>query len=121
MKYNIRCPVFADMETIDNYRYKVNVFGEGKDGELQIKPESLNFGIIMVNFVKSDQFTLYNNSDTTFNVIIDTEIIGDFSEEKKKKLKSFFLIDFKEGIIPSKSRKEINVTFNPRDICDFKM
>ncbi len=44
-----------------------------------------------------------------------------FKEKEKNKLKTFFLLDFKEGIVPAKSKREINVTFNPRDICNFKM
>jgi len=75
----------------------------------------------MVNFIKTKQFILYNKSGTTFNVAIDMSIEGEMEECEHKKLLSFFMVDFKEGIIPAKSRKEINVTFNPRDICDFKL
>ncbi len=109
------------MEGMEDYRYKVNVFGEGKDGKLFLEPKELNFGIIMVNFVKTGKFVLFNKSDTTFNVVIELQIEGEISDEEKEKLSSFFLIDFQEGIIPAKSKREINVTFNPRDICDFKM
>jgi len=34
MKYKIKCPILTDDENEDNYRFKLNVFGEGKDGDL---------------------------------------------------------------------------------------
>ena len=79
MKYIIKCPILTDNEGIDDYRFKINVYGEGKDGELKLEPENYEFDI-MVNFVKTQKFVLYNNSDTTFNTFIEIEIDGNFTE-----------------------------------------
>ena len=121
MKYSIKCPVITNCNG-NEQEYKLSIFGEGKDGNLKLKPKYMDFGMVMVNFVKNGKFILYNNSDTTFNV----EIIIEIENNNKKgnnhiNYKSFFLIDFKEGIIPAKSKREINITFTPRDICDLKV
>ncbi len=62
MQYKFKCPILADQETLNEYRYKIDVFAQGKDGEIKLLPEKKDFGIIMVNFVKTEKFTLYNNS-----------------------------------------------------------
>lgn len=36
-------------------------------------------------------------------------------------MKSYFILDFKEGLLRERTKQEINLTFNPRDICDFEM
>lgn len=62
------------------------MFGEGKDGDIEINPPEMNFGIIMVNFVKSGKFILKNTSETTFNVKIRMIIEGDYSEDEKNNM-----------------------------------
>lgn len=54
MKYKIKCPIMTDGE--EESRFKMVVFGEGRDGELKLVPSEMSFGIIMVNFVKSGRF-----------------------------------------------------------------
>lgn len=54
----------------------------------------MNFGIIMVNFVKSGKFILKNTSETTFNVKIRMEIEGEYSENDKNNMLQYFLSDF---------------------------
>ena len=120
MKYSIKCPVITNCNENEE-EYKLSIFGEGKDGDLDLKPKNMDFGMVMVNFVKTGKFILYNNSDTTFNVEIVIEIENNKIEDNFIDFKSFFLIDFKEGIIPAKSKREINITFTPRDICDLKV
>lgn len=51
-------------------KYNIKVFGEGKDGDLSLTPNSIDFGIIMVNFINTAKFLLHNNSDTTFYVSV---------------------------------------------------
>lgn len=122
MNYKIKCPVIADNE--ESNEFKINVFGEGSDGEVTIEPEKLDIGIVMVNFVKTTQLTLHNKSESTFNIKINKKVelcnsIEDTSSGEG--IKSDFLIDFNYGIIPAKSKKTINLTFNPKNICDAKL
>ena len=97
MKYKIKCPILTNGETLEDNRYKLTVFGEGKDGDLSLTPSEMNFGIIMVNFVKSGKFCLTNNSETTFFASLVLEIEDEV--ENKEDLLSFFVSDFKEGLI----------------------
>lgn len=119
MKYKIKCPIMTNGESIEDNRYKLTVFGEGKDGDLSLTPSDMNFGIIMVNFVKSGKFYLTNNSETTFYASLILEIEDPI--ENKEELLSYFLSDFKEGLISAKSKKEVLISFNPKNICDFKL
>ena len=92
MHYKFKCPVLLDgLES----NYNIKIFGEGKDGELSIKPDNVDFDIIMVNFVYTKKFTLYNNSDTTFYVGVKLEITNEYMSEKtKENFLKFFLVDF---------------------------
>lgn len=67
MHYKFKCPILLDGL---KSKYNIKVFGEGKDGELSLTPNNIDFGIIMVNFVNTAKFLLHNNSDTTFYVAV---------------------------------------------------
>lgn len=119
MKYKINCPVISN-EDPEDQRYKISVFGEGRDGSLSLEPAEMNFGIIMVNFVKSGKFVLTNNSETTFFAHLSMEVEGG-DESRKEELLSYLTSDFSSGLIPSKSQKDFTICFNPKNICDFKV
>ena len=53
MHYKFKCPILMnDLES----DYNIKIYGEGKDGELSLQPDSVDFGIIMVNFVNTKKF-----------------------------------------------------------------
>ena len=110
MKYKIKCPIEI-LDSPNSNDFAITVVGEGGDGELELSPKNYNFGIIKVNFVKNGKFQLVNNSNITFNIRIDLELEGNYSEKNRKFYKNFFKLDFKKGIIPAKSKKEINIIF----------
>jgi hypothetical protein len=75
----------------------------------------------MVNFVKTLSFSVKNLSNSNFNVWIVLEITGIEDLEILNKYYSFFFVDFKEDLILAKSEWNFNLTFNPKDICEFKL
>ena len=114
MNYKIKCNIITD----DKQDNKLIIHGEGSDGELSLEPDQLDLGIVMVNFVKTTQLTLHNKSDSTFNVKIKRRVESSIEDST---VDSDLLIDFIEGIIPAKSKKTINLTFNPKTITDAKL
>jgi hypothetical protein len=75
----------------------------------------------MVNFIKTLSYTIKNMSNTNFNVKVVLEINGVDDQELLNKYYSYFFLDFKEDIILAKSERAFNLTFNPKDICEFKL
>lgn len=114
MNYKIKCNIITD----DDQDSKIIVHGEGSDGDLLLEPANLDLGIVMVNFVKTTQLTLHNKSDSTFNVRLNRKIENSMEDST---INNDLLIDFTEGIIPAKSKKTINLTFNPKSITDAKL
>lgn len=43
------------------------------------------------------------------------------TEVKESQIFNFFTLDFTEGVIPAKSKKEINITFCPKNICELSL
>ena len=67
---------------------------------------------------KKSQFVNINRGKEAEVSLVNKESDLDCLRGSKKALiYDYFSLDFTEGIIPAKSRKEINIIFKPRDIC----
>lgn len=122
-KYHMKVPIEVYGENIDQMvdLQNLEVYGEGGDGTLVVKPENLDFGIIKVNFYKTQKITIFNHSHVTF--YLNLEIKPDNDEKKvdeatKRAIANCFQLDFSEGIITGHSRIEVSVTFKPSEVCD---
>lgn len=125
-KYHMKVPIEVYGENSDEVvdTQSLEVYGEGGDGTLVVKPENLDFGIIKVNFYKTHKITIFNHSHVTF--YLNLEIKADNEEKKvdeatKRAISNCFQLDFNEGIITGHSRIEVSVTFKPIEVCDLNV
>ena len=102
-----------------------NILGRGSDGDLEIKPEKLEFGTVKVGFHKKMFFSIYNPTITNFYIRLDPDYSGNYvlPEDKDKemnkgknsnKYRSDISFDFMEGMLNSFCKKEINIYFEPK-------
>ena len=97
-----------------------NILGRGSDGDLEIKPERLDFGTVKVGFHKKMFFSIYNPTITNFYIRLEPDFSGNYilPEDKGKnntdKCRSDISFDFMEGMLNSFCKKEINVQFEPK-------
>jgi hypothetical protein len=103
----------------EQMKYELRVFGVGNDGNLSIKPSKLDFDTVTVGFSKILCLTVINKSKT--NLYIDFQLeqinIDDQSAEEQDRISDIvhenFNFDFKEGIVPALSKKQVKITFKP--------
>ena len=98
---------------------EINVLGRGSDGDLNIKPEKLEFGTVKVGFHKKLSFSIFNPTITNFYIKLVPDYSGNIAlpNEKDKfdnnKKRSDVNIDFHEGLLNSFCKKDINIQFEP--------
>lgn len=122
-KYRVKIPIeFWGNDTQGEIEQsQVEIFGEGGDGSLSILPKRVDFGIVKANFQKTTKITIQNHSHVTFFVELDVRPLEEntkFDAQTKRMIKDVFNFDFTDGLITGHSKVEINITFNPTDICD---
>lgn len=105
-------------------QYKIETFGVGGDGSLSLEPQSIDFGIVKVDFNNKQYVTLENFSNINFYVEINIQP----KDEKLKndpKLRNLinksFQLDFGEGIIAGNSKLEIGIVFQPTELGEFDL
>jgi hypothetical protein len=84
----------------------LNIIGVGADGNLRIEPQHLEFGTVKVAFHKKMSFSIFNPSNCNFYVKL-------ILPEDLTYLENVISLDFKEGLINSFCKKDVNVTFKP--------
>ena len=57
-------------------KYKIELFGAGGDGSLNLTPEKLDFDIVKVNFSCKKTVTLHNYSNCTFFIQLNIRYKG---------------------------------------------
>jgi hypothetical protein len=108
-------------------KYELRVFGVGNDGDLSIKPSKLDFDTVTVGFSKILSLTVINKSKT--NLYIDfhlDQIDVDHSDEAEQEriskiVQENFKFDFKQGIVPALSKKQVKITFKPSLRFDYNI
>ena len=126
-KYQIKVPVDIVGESenaIPIEQQSIEVYGEGGDGSLVVKPDSVDFGIIKVNFQKMEKITIYNHSHVTFFLSLEIKPFDEnekMDETMKRVLANSFNLDFREGLITGHSKIEVCITFKPVEICELKV
>ncbi len=90
------------------YKKNIGVFGRGNDGDIVIEPAALEFGTVKVGFHKKLTFSIFNPTICNFYVKM-------VLEEGNKEFQSIIDLDFKEGILNSICKKDVNITFHPNN------
>ena len=109
-----------------------NILGRGSNGNLEIKPEKLEFGTVKVGFHKKMSFSIYNPTITNFYIRLEPDFSGNYvlpedkeinSGKSNNKYRSDISFDFMEGMLNSFCKKDINVQFEPktRSALSFKL
>ena len=100
------------------YKKELYIIGKGSDGDLRLEPNLLEFGTVKVGFHKKLSFSIYNPTMTNFYIILEPEKKEYIDEnglnmENIENIKDIVTFDFKEGLINSFCKKEVNVLFKP--------
>ena len=106
-----------------------NILGRGSDGNLEIKPQKLEFGTVKVGFHKKMFFSIYNPTITNFYIRLEPDFSGNYltsdenSNRNNNKQRNDISFDFLEGMLNSFCKKEISVNFEPktRSSVSFKL
>ena len=88
------------------YQKTLMIIGVGADGDLKVEPNSLEFGTVKVAFHKKMMFSIFNPSNCNFYVKL-------VLPEDQPNLEHVINLDFKEGLINSFCKKDVNVVFKP--------
>jgi hypothetical protein len=125
-KYQLKVPVDVFGEQMDQVveSKQLEIFGEGGDGSLVIKPEIVDFGIIKVNFQQMQKITIYNHSHVSFFLQLDLRLSDETQKldaNTKRIINNSFEFDFREGLITGNSKIEVMITFKPIEICELKL
>lgn len=67
---------------------------------------------------KAEQGSQLSSQATSKNLLNESRLGGPVS---RSQVFEYFSLDFSEGVIPAKSKKEISIIFQPRDICESKL
>ena len=126
-KYRMKVPIeiFGEEETKAPIgQQQVEIYGEGGDGSLVMKPELVDFGIIKVNFHKMEKITIFNHSHVSFFLSLEVKPLDEsvrLDETTKRVLANSFQLDFTDGLITGHSKIEVCITFKPVEICELKV
>jgi len=96
------------------YKKNIKVIGKGNDGDIIIDPPSLDFGTVKVGFHKKLSFSIFNPTLCNF-------FIKMFLEEEDKGYESVIDLDFREGILNSLCKKDVNITFHPNNRSNIEL
>jgi len=88
------------------FQKSLKIIGVGADGNIKIEPNNLEFGTVKVAFHKKMSFSIYNPSNCNFYMKL-------VFPEDQAYLENIINLDFKEGLINSFCKKDVNVTFKP--------
>jgi hypothetical protein len=88
------------------YKKNIRIIGKGNDGDVIIDPPALDFGTVKVGFHKKLTFSVFNPTICNFFVKL-------VLDEEDKQYESVIDMDFKEGILNSLCKKDVNITFHP--------
>ena len=100
------------------YIKELSLIGKGSDGDLRIEPNILEFGTVKVGFHKKLSFSIYNPTMTNFYITLEPEK-KEYIDEKGgniegiENIDDIITFDFKEGLINSFCKKEVQVLFKP--------
>ena len=97
---------------------ELSIIGKGSDGNLRLEPSLLEFGTVKVGFHKKLSFSIYNPTMTNFYIILEPEKKEYIDEnggnmEGIENINDVITFDFKEGLINSFCKKEVQVLFKP--------
>ena len=100
------------------YCKELYVIGKGNDGNLRLEPSLLEFGTVKVGFHKKLSFSIYNPTMTNFYITLEPEKKEYIDEnggnmEGIENINDIVTFDFKEGLINSFCKKEVQVLFKP--------
>ena len=100
------------------YTKELNIIGKGSDGDLRLEPSLLEFGTVKVGFHKKLSFSIYNPTMTNFYIRLEPEKKEYIDEnggnmEGIENINDIITFDFKEGLINSFCKKEVQVLFKP--------
>ena len=100
------------------YTKELCIIGKGSDGNLRLEPSSLEFGTVKVGFHKKLSFSIYNPTMTNFYITLEPEKKEYIDEnggnlEGIENINDIITFDFKEGLINSFCKKEVQVLFKP--------
>lgn len=108
-------------------RYDLEIIGAGSDGVITISPKDLDFGTITVGFAKTLSVHVINKSNS--NLYIELKMSQKAEEDNSlrkqelphmtKILEECFKFDNPKGLVNSKSKKKVNITFRPTLRFDF--
>lgn len=105
-------------------------------GTAVFEPDHIDFGVVMVNFAERKKVTIRNTSDSMLNVVIclknkdikfqdilsnslEQDADGFFNyNQSELDLNQYISIDFREGVLPAKSSRDIEILFKPFEKCD---
>ncbi len=96
------------------YKKNVKVVGKGNDGDIIIDPPALEFGTVKVGFHKKLTFSIFNPTICNFFVKM-------VLDEEDKEYESVIDLDFKEGILNSLCKKDVNITFHPNNRSNIEL
>ena len=100
------------------YTKELSVIGKGSDGDLRLEPSLLEFGTVKVGFLKKLSFSIYNPTMTNFYITLEPEKKEYIDEnggnmDGIENINDIVTFDFKEGLINSFCKKEVQVLFKP--------
>ena len=100
------------------YTKELTILGRGSDGNLRLEPSLLEFGTVKVGFHKKLSFSIYNPTMTNFYITLEPEKKEYLDEnggnmEGIENINDIVTFDFKEGLINSFCKKEVQVLFKP--------
>jgi len=100
------------------YSKELCIIGKGSDGNLRLEPSLLEFGTVKVGFHKKLSFSIYNPTMTNFYITLEPEKKEYIDEnggnmEGIENINDIVTFDFKEGLINSFCKKEVQVLFKP--------
>lgn len=96
------------------FKKLIKIKGKGNDGDIVIDPPALDFGTVKVCFHKKLSFSIYNPSLCNFYVKM-------IFEDESKEHESIIDLDFKEGILNSLCKKDVEITFHPNNRSNIEL
>ena len=90
------------------FKKVLKITGKGNDGEVIIDPPTLDFGTVKVGFHKKLTFSIFNPTICNFYVKM-------MLEDEAKEYDSVINLDFREGILNSLCKKDVNIMFHPNN------
>lgn len=93
---------------------------ECKDGKVALSPQSVDFGVAMVNFVQSKTLTVRNESNAAFNVFV-FKLLLQGGQSGASEVLSYLKLEMAEGVVEGNLAKTVALHFKPRERCEAKV